>query len=72
MTLAEFADIPYTFVVQTYIFVLKWLIEEGAFALMVNGQSLNEFEYVHSSFKLYGQGVELFNATVDLNNMLVS
>ena len=72
MTLEQLADIKYTFVVQTYIFVLKWLIEEGAFALMVNGQSLSEFDYVHPSFKLDDQGVELFNATVDLNYMQVS
>ena len=52
MTLEQLADIKYTFVVQTYIFVLKWLIEEGAIALMVNGQSLSEFDYVHPSFKL--------------------
>ena len=74
MTLAQFAEQPYTFYVQEQKFVLLWIVQpedsdaEDGFELQANGVSLSKLEYLNLDFKLIDQDILVFDAKFDIND----
>ena len=78
LTLAKFAEQPYTFYISEQKFLLQWIVQpddedtEGCFEIQANGVSLSKLDYLNLDFKLEDEDVPIFDGIVVINQSEVA